>query len=81
VEDLWNVEVKDDIDPTKRIPWKEYYNDQFIAPTQPKPLEANSNDNYFQVMLESKLVFDKVIELLQSPANKSWGIGSYVFRL
>jgi len=74
---IWKVKVMDDLEETKMIPWKDYYNQHYISPTQSSRLSANSNDNYMQLILESKVVFDKVIDFLQSPTgNKSWGIGS-----
>jgi len=73
---IWKVKVKDDLDQTKSVKWKAYYNSHYIAPTQSTPLSINSNDNYFQLILESKVFFDKVVELLQSGLNKAWGIGS-----
>jgi len=75
-KEIWKVAVKDDVDPTRSLMWKDYYNAHYINPTQNVPLVANSNDNYFQVMLESKVVFEKVIEMLQSSGSKTWGIGS-----
>jgi len=73
---IWKVKVKDDLDQTKTVTWKDYHNSHYIAATQSTPLSTNSNDNYFQLILESKVIFEKVVELLQSGLNKAWGIGS-----